>query len=175
MEGGLEAGAAARRARHFVRGGYGPAPATRRVGLRARPGIPAPDGYPELDCVAGLLPPATIAAARARAAAVGVGAERVLPVAGHLSEEAYLKALGASLGVAFEPLDDAARALCPAGPDDLIESAATGLLQLANGEDLTVVVAPRGSAVRRLIALLRHKPALARRFRFTTYHCTPPK
>lgn len=118
--------------------------------------------------MAGLLPPATIAAARARAAAVGVGAERVLPVAGHLSEEAYLKALGASLGVAFEPLDDAARALCPAGPNDLIESAATGLLQLANGDDLTVVVAPRGSAVRPLIALLRHKPALARRFRFTT-------
>ncbi|MEJ2625975.1 MAG: glycosyltransferase, partial [Pseudolabrys sp.] len=48
------------------------------------------------------------------------------------------------------------------------ESLTTGMLQLIDGDDLTVVVAPRGLAVRRLIALLRDKPALARRFRFTT-------
>ena len=128
----------------------------------------APDRYPELDCLAGLLPPATVAAVRARAAAVGVGADRVLPTAGHMSEEAYLKALGVSLGVAFEPLDDTLRARCPVGDDALIESAATGMLQLVDGDDLAVVVAPRGLAVRRLIALLKDKPALAGRFRFTT-------
>ena len=172
MELGVEADAAAERAGPAVRGNgrafLAAAVATHRADLRARPGISGPGRYPELDCVTGLLPPATVAAVRARAAAVGVGADRVLPVAGHLSEEAYLKALGANLGVAFEPLDAAARARCPADDDALIESASTGLLQLADGNDLTIVVAPRGLAVRRLIALLRDKPALARRFRFTT-------
>ena len=172
MEPGLKAGATAEHAVSAGRGSTRAAPAATQAatwaGRRARPGIRDPGRYPELDCVAGLLPPATIAAVRQRAAAVGVGADRVLPVAGHLSEEVYLKALGASLGVAFEPLDDAARPRCPVDDTALIESASTGLLQLADGDALAVVVAPRGFAVRQLIALLRDKPALARRFRFTT-------
>ncbi len=165
---GSEAGAAGGRDVAFAHGRYRGAPAAVWAGVGPRPGVLAPGDDPEFDCVAGLLPPQTIAAVRARAAAVGVGADRVLPTAGHLSEEAYLKALGERLGIAFEPLDGVARACCPAGDDMLIESASTGLLQLIDGDDLALVVAPRGFAVRRLIALLREEPALASRFRFTT-------
>lgn len=127
----------------------------------------APERCPELDCVEQLLRPATIAAARERAAAVGVGAEQVLIAAGRLSEETYLKALGERLGVAFEPLDGIARARCPVS-DELIRSTETGILPISDNNELALVVAPRGRAVRRLIAMLESNPALAQRFRFTT-------
>lgn len=127
-----------------------------------------PEHCPELDCVAQLLSPATLAAVRERAARVGVGADRALIAAGHMSEEAYLRALGESLGVAFEPLDGVMRSRCPVNDDRLVESAMSGLLPLSVGDDLTLVVAPREQAVRRLIATFKSDPALARRFRFTT-------
>ena len=57
---------------------------------------------------------------------LGVGADRVLIAAGRLSEEAYLRALGDHLGVAFEPLDGVARALCPVDDDALTEAARPG-------------------------------------------------
>ena len=153
-------------------------PSVRRRRPAGRP-VPPPAGprpadflgpghFPELDCVAALLPPAPLAAARERAAKVGVGAEQALIAAGHISEEAYLRALGESLGVTFEPLDGAAWARCPVADDRLVEGAVSGLLPLSDEDDLTLVVAPRERAVRRLIALLRSNPALARRFRFTT-------
>src|ERR1700687_2149687 len=61
--------------------------------------------FPEIDCVRLLLDADVLAAAEQRAAAVGVGADRVLIASGALSEETYLRALGKTLGVAFEPLD----------------------------------------------------------------------
>jgi cellulose synthase/poly-beta-1,6-N-acetylglucosamine synthase-like glycosyltransferase len=168
MELGQEAGAAVRRVGPFVRGPSGVAPSAPRRGPTRHTDFLDPGRCPELDCVERLLPPATLAATRERAAAQGVSADRVLIAAGHLSEEAYLEALGESLGVAFEPLDGVARARCPIDNDTMIESAATGLLPLSGADDLVLVVAPRERAARRLVTMLRGNPALARRFRFTT-------
>ncbi len=63
------------------------------------------DRFPEIDCVRPLLAADVLAAAEQRAAAVGVGADRVLIASGALSEETYLRAFADALGVAFEPLD----------------------------------------------------------------------
>jgi cellulose synthase/poly-beta-1,6-N-acetylglucosamine synthase-like glycosyltransferase len=168
MEFGLETGAASPRVVPAIHGRNEATPSVPQTGLGPPTDFPGLDRCPELDCAAHLLPPTTIAAARARAAALGVGADRVLIANGHLNEETYLRALGESLGVAFEPLDDVTRARCPVDDDALIESAAAGLLPLSDGGNLAVVVAPRERAARRLVALLQSNPTLARRFRFTT-------
>ena len=65
---------------------------------------------PEIDCVRHLLPPLVIDVAELRAAKVGVGADRVLIASGAISEETYVAALAASLGMAFEPLPTGRRA-----------------------------------------------------------------
>lgn len=100
----------------------------------------------EIDCVRSLLAAKVIDAAERRAAALGVGADRVLIAAGEVSEDVYLRALAAALGVAFEPLDDTPRAMCPLSDERLIESAAAGMLPLAIGDELYLVVAPRTMA-----------------------------
>ena len=78
-------------------------------------------GCPEIDCVRSLLAADVIEAAECRAAALGVGADRVLIAAGRLSEETYLRALGDALGVEFEPLDGIPRGQCPLNDERLIE------------------------------------------------------
>jgi hypothetical protein len=123
---------------------------------------------PELDCVRALLPADTIEDAAQRAARLGVGADCVLIAAGTLSEDAYLRAFCATLGVAFEPLDGVPRARWPLNDERLIESAAAGLLPLAIGDDISLVVAPRGTAARRLLRAIKENPSLAPRFRFTS-------
>jgi hypothetical protein len=135
---------------------------------RADSGAVHTDRCPEIDCIRTLLAADVIEAAERRAAALGVGADRVLIAAGELSEEDYLRALAAALGVAFEPLDDAPRALCPLNDERLIESAAAGMLPLAIGDELYLVVAPRGGAARQILRLIEENPARARRFRFTS-------
>jgi glycosyltransferase XagB len=122
----------------------------------------------EIDCVRLLLAADVLATAEQRAVAVGVGADRVLIASGALSEETYLRALGQALGVAFEPPDGISRALCPIADERLIESAAAGLLPLALDGDLYLVVAPRGTAARRIIGMIEDSPARAQRFRFTS-------
>ncbi|HEY1473039.1 MAG TPA: glycosyltransferase family 2 protein [Pseudolabrys sp.] len=126
------------------------------------------DSFPEIDCVRALLSASVIDDAERRAAAVGVGADRVLIAAGKLSEEAYLRAFAAALGVAFESLDDTPRACCPLNDDRLIESAAAGMLPLAIEGELSLAVAPRGAAARRILRLIEENPARARYFRFTS-------
>jgi cellulose synthase/poly-beta-1,6-N-acetylglucosamine synthase-like glycosyltransferase len=123
---------------------------------------------PEIDCVRSLLAVAAVTAAEKRAAKIGVGADRVLIASGALSEETYLRALGESLGVQFEPLDGIARAQCPIDSKRLIEAAANGLLPLTVDDELVVVVAPRGHAARQILTLIEGNPARARRFRFTS-------
>ncbi len=124
--------------------------------------------FPEIDCVRPLLAADTLVAAEQRAAATGVGADRVLIASGALSEETYLRALGETLGVAFEALDGTPRALCAIDDERLIEAAAAGMLPLALDDDLCLVVAPRGAAARQIMRLIEDSPARARRFRFTS-------
>lgn len=128
----------------------------------------APDGFPEIDCVRSNLSPAVAAAAEQRAARLGVGVDRVLIAAGTINEDDYLRALARQLGVTFEPLDGTPRSACPVGDERLIEAAAMGLLPLTVDDEPFVVVAPRGVAARRLIAMIEGDPTLVRRFRFTS-------
>jgi hypothetical protein len=124
--------------------------------------------FQELDCVRHLLVANVLAAAKQRAAAVGVGADRVLITSGALSEETYLGALGKTLAVEFEPLDGVSRAQCPIDSERLIESASAGLLPLTVDDDLYLVVAPRGNAARQILRLIEDNPARVGRFRFTS-------
>jgi cellulose synthase/poly-beta-1,6-N-acetylglucosamine synthase-like glycosyltransferase len=123
---------------------------------------------PEIDCVRERIAADVAEAAGRRAAALGVGADRVLIAAGVLSEENYLRALADALGVAFEPLDGVPRALCPLNDERLIESAAAGILPLLGDDGLSLVVAPRGVAARRIAGWIADNSALTRRFRFTS-------
>jgi hypothetical protein len=125
----------------------------------------------ETDCLRGFIDADVIADAERRAARIGVGADRVLIAAGVLSEETYLRRLADALGLAFDTLDGAIRGDCPIENDRLVESAAAGMLPLTRDDELCLVVAPRGAAVRRIIALIEDSPALARRFRLTSAEC----
>jgi cellulose synthase/poly-beta-1,6-N-acetylglucosamine synthase-like glycosyltransferase len=128
----------------------------------------APDRFPEIDCVRSMLAPGIVKAAEDRAARLGISADRVLVTAGKLDEDDYLKRLTKRLGVAFEPLDGIPRSSCPLEDDRLIESAAAGLLPIEVDDQLCLVVAPRGTAARRISAMIDSNPALAARFRFTS-------
>lgn len=123
---------------------------------------------PEIDCVRTSLATNIVRAAEDRATRLGVGADRVLVAAGAMNEDDYLKRLGGSLSVVFETLDGTARSSCPVSDERLIESAAAGLLPLKVDGDLCLVVAPRGTAARRIMTMIEGDPALAARFRFTT-------
>lgn len=125
-------------------------------------------GFPEIDCVRTLFSPGVIATAEQRAEAIGTGADRVLIASGHLDEETYLRVLGATLGIAFEPLDSTPRAQCPLSDDRLIDAVTTGLLPLTIDNDLTVVVAPRGTGARKILELAEDNPATAARLRLTS-------
>jgi hypothetical protein len=141
-------------------------------GTRAVDGQFADDGaagrFPELDCVRAGLAPAIVRAAEDRAARLGVGADRVMVAAGTLDEDDYLRCLAKSLGVVFEMLDDMPRNSCRVSDERLIESAAAGLLPLEVDGELYLVVAPRGTAARRIITMIEDSPALAVRFRLTS-------
>ncbi|HVV61617.1 MAG TPA: glycosyltransferase family 2 protein [Pseudolabrys sp.] len=153
---------------HRTTGGSSGIPSIAPLALdEEKAGAPDPT-FAEIDCLRGLLPGAVIDAAEKRAAAVGTGADRVLIASGALSEETYLRALAASLAMTFEPLVARDRAVCPVGDDRLIEAVAVGLLPLRLDGELFLVVAPRGTAARRIVGMVRANPTLARRFRFTT-------
>lgn len=123
---------------------------------------------PELDCVRSMLAPGVAEAAEDRAARLGISADRVLVAVGTLDEDDYLKRLAERLGVVFEPLDGTPRSSCPLDNDRLIESAAAGLLPIKVDDQFCLVVAPRGTATRRISAMVHNNPALAARFRFTS-------
>jgi len=108
-----------------------------------------PPACPELDCLRGRLPHGTLHAAARRAATLGVGADRVLLADHAISEEDYVLALAASLGVPFEPLL-LPRDACPLTDQQLVDAAKTGLVMLRSADEWIVVVAPRGLTARRL-------------------------
>jgi cellulose synthase/poly-beta-1,6-N-acetylglucosamine synthase-like glycosyltransferase len=168
MEGVVRAGAAGGRSRGIFDSVAGRRTVERGVAESADIGASEVDRCPELDCIRSLLASDVIEAAGRRAAALDVGADRVLIAAGAVSEDVYLRALATALGVAFEPLDGIPRALCPLNDERLIEAAAAGMLPLAVCGELYLVVAPRGAAARRILQLIEEKPERARRFRFTS-------
>lgn len=131
-------------------------------------GDSAANRFPEIDCVRSMLAPGVVQAAEDRAARLGISADRVLITAGTLNEDDYLQRLAKRLGVAFEPLDGTPRTACPLEDDRLIESAAAGLLPIKVDDQLYLVVAPRGTAARRISAMIERNPALVARFRFTS-------
>lgn len=149
-----------------MRNGVRTEPAHGRV--RAGGEGPIVEACPELDCVRSRFAPNVLEHAMHRAAKLGISADRVLIADGKLTEEDYLRTLAASLGVAFESLDEALRADCPLTDERLTEIAREGLLPFGSGDDLHFVVAPRGIATRRVSHLIKQNPAYARRFRFTT-------
>jgi Glycosyltransferase like family 2 len=120
---------------------------------------------PELDCVRGQLPAEVIASAERRAGELDIGADRVLVSAGTMTEEDYLGALAAFLGIAFAPLDELPRYACPLADERLVEAAAVGLLPLTLDGEFVWVVAPRNLAARTLTRLLALHPTLAPRIR----------
>jgi glycosyltransferase XagB len=128
----------------------------------------APDDFPELDCVRGLLAEHVVETAAARAAALGIGADRVLIANNAIDEEIYLRALAERLDAVFEPLDGVPRAMCPLEDERLIDSVTQGMLPLLIAEELCLVAAPRASAARRIAVMIKDNPAQARHFRFTT-------
>jgi cellulose synthase/poly-beta-1,6-N-acetylglucosamine synthase-like glycosyltransferase len=133
-----------------------------------QPAIGAADCSPEIECVRSQISAGIIEAAEQRASALGVGADRVLIAAGEISEEAYLRAFSVVLNVPFEPLDGVPRSLFPINDERLIEWAAAGMMPLRVEGELSLVVAPRGLAARRIARIIKVNPALARRFRFTS-------
>ena len=146
--------------------GYGAPPRLRLAAVRRETG----GACPELDCVRHLLPRHSLVWAELRAERLDTGADRALLGAGLLGDEAYILALAADLGIAFEPLDTLPRSRCRLAGAEMIEAAATGLLPITDetGAGAAMVVAPRGTGARGLIGLIRNDPALAARFRLTT-------
>ncbi|MGE0280080.1 MAG: hypothetical protein AB7P20_05635 [Rhizobiaceae bacterium] len=123
---------------------------------------------PELSCIKDRLPGHVLVAAAARAHAVGTGADRVLVASGAIDEDDYVRALAASLGVAFDSLAGTRRNQCPLTDTQLIDAPATGIVAIAIGNSLIYVIAPRGHAARRIGQLAVHNPDLLRRVRLTT-------
>jgi hypothetical protein len=123
---------------------------------------------PELDCVRGRLPAEVIAFAERRAGELDIGADRVLVSAGTLTEEDYLGALAAFLGIAFAPLDKLPRHACPLADERLVEAAAVGLLPLTLDGEFVWVIAPRNLTARTLTRLLTLHPKVAPRIRLAS-------
>jgi len=112
--------------------------------------------------------PGVIAAAERRARTLDVGADRVLVAAGEMTEDAYVVALAATLRLAFEPLDNAARSDCPLSDEDFREADTSGLLPLRVDGQPVWVFAPLTHTARRVIALVRSRPEFAAHIRLTT-------
>src|SRR5262249_15627827 len=106
--------------------------------------------------------------AERRSARLGIGADRVLVSEGSLSEEDYLATLAASLGIAYQPLDELPRRACPLDGRRLLEAAAAGLLPLRVDGQPVWVIAPRGLAARLGPLRVFRRPELAPRIRLTS-------
>jgi len=123
---------------------------------------------PEIDCVRQLLPPDVVTWAERRAAETDVGADRVLITWGVISEETYVAALTASLGIPFEPLFNTPRRKCPLPDERLVDAANSGMLPLADGDEVKFVVVPRFVDSRRLVALAVSGSEIAQRLHLTS-------
>jgi cellulose synthase/poly-beta-1,6-N-acetylglucosamine synthase-like glycosyltransferase len=122
--------------------------------------------FPELDCVADLVPTAAIRAAQIRASRIGVSAERTLVADRVIDEESYLRALAASTGIGFETLSQTRRYECPLADERLIAAPAAGVLPLRNDGQSVFVVAPRD--VRQFLSYIYANPQLIPYLRLTS-------
>jgi hypothetical protein len=139
------------------------------VSAPALPPVPqARSEFRELDPVSARLEPGLLAWSERRAAALATGADRVLITAGVITEDDYLRAFAAATGIAFEPLDHAPRSGCPLDDERLLDAAAAGILPMRAGSELVFVVAPRGTAARRLAELAASDASVHRRLRVTS-------
>jgi cellulose synthase/poly-beta-1,6-N-acetylglucosamine synthase-like glycosyltransferase len=143
-----------------------PRPSVARNVLDFEP--PQPATCPEIECVRRFFPWQTIAWAERRAGEIGVGVDRVLIAEGFMSEERYLAALAAWLGVGYLLLEDVPRTACPLGDLRLIDAARAGVLPLNSADGLVWAVTPRNLAARTLTRLVARSPHLARRIRLTS-------
>jgi len=122
----------------------------------------------ELECLRGVLPNETLRAAAERAAAVGIGADRVLIAQGVIDEIAYLERFSAYTGIATDPLTRLNQDACAAGESELHFAAQSGIVPLRVDGELVYMLAPRGDAAGTLVHLLDTAPTIARRIRLTT-------
>src|SRR5688500_13570294 len=129
---------------------------------------PRSSAFPELDCIRDRLSTGVVTEAERRAAALGIGADRVLIATGAISDEAYCRALASNCGLLFEPLDTIPRSACPLAEDRLIEAAARGLLPLYLDNELVVVIAPQTTASRYIATQFSPRGSHAIRIRLTS-------
>ena len=147
-----------------------------RAGANARRGDPrtrdpvrrALAACPELDCVRHRLAPAVAATAEARAAELGIGAERVLIATRAITEDAYVVALAASLRLPFEPLTSVSRANCPLTDPDIRDADRNGLLPLVVDGQRIWAIAPLTVGAYRLVAIARANPSVTPHIRLTS-------
>ena len=128
MESAVAARAAGGRSRVFIAAAAGSPSIDPSAAEVAAGAAGQADRSPQIDCIRTWFAGEVIDDAACRAAALRVGADRVQIPAGALSEEAYLRAFAAALGVTFEPLDGTPRECCSLSDDRLIESATAGMV-----------------------------------------------
>jgi cellulose synthase/poly-beta-1,6-N-acetylglucosamine synthase-like glycosyltransferase len=144
-------------------------PNRRRVVTAFRQPPPPPQSScPELDILRHRFPAGLLAWVQRRAATLGLGADRVLIAERAISEDDYLQSYAITSGISFEPLDRMPRAACPLSDDRMLDAIATGIIPFTMAGRLVYVVAPRGTAARRMLQLLRDQPRLRSRFRITS-------
>jgi hypothetical protein len=127
-----------------------------------------PYGCPEIDCVRGRLSTAALAFAEWQATQSGVGADRVLCSHGLIDEEEYVRALAASLGMAFESLVGGWREECPLSDDQLLNAARTGVIWINDGNEQVLVAVPRLIDTRQLLNSFPQRSDMGERLRLTT-------
>jgi cellulose synthase/poly-beta-1,6-N-acetylglucosamine synthase-like glycosyltransferase len=129
---------------------------------------PERSAFPELDPIRGWLSRARLAEAECRAAALNIGADRVVTAGRFISEDDYLRNYAAWTGIVFEPLDCIPRAARLPDADEMLDAAAVGILPLIVHGELIHVVAPCHLAARRMLQLADGDPQLRRRLRVTS-------
>jgi hypothetical protein len=133
-----------------------------------QPAPPRSSPFPELDALRRRFPAAFITWVERRASALGLGADRVLVAQRAIAEEDYLRSYAVTSGIAFEPLDRIPRVTCPLGDDRMLDAIAAGILPFMIAGRLTFIVAPRGTAARRMLEFARRYSGLRFRFRVTS-------
>jgi cellulose synthase/poly-beta-1,6-N-acetylglucosamine synthase-like glycosyltransferase len=118
----------------------------------------------ELRALRGLIDPAFLRLAAARAEALGIGADTIVARSAVIDSDAMVAAYAADLGVEIDPLEDAETT----GHDpEIILS--TGVLPAeAQRNDKRPTIALGGTNIETLYAIIERNPLLAKRFRISS-------